>query len=290
MAISLINRTCDLCRGEKPCTCISFHPAGEGKAAPAPFAGTRGIPAANQFPMYCCEDCGRQQGMVKKTAWILTILGYVLFIGGIAVAAGIGEDAVGAAVFLMMLGWCLMVFAPMALFFKLRNECSPGAVMGMVFAQFIPVVGLIVLLAKAKDINRNYRAISALRTAADARVRQEKRKDEEMTRMAANEAALTEEQKKQVEEYRKEKERQEQAEEATRQAAQEKINRGNYRGAILGVVFTIILAFIGISQYSSGRGYMTFFGIELSPGGFAALIGAFLVWDIVSIVNAKKKM
>ena len=119
----------------------------------------------------------------------------------------------------------------------------------MVFAQFIPVVGLIVLLAKAKDINRNYRAISALRTAADARVRQEKRKDEEMTRMAANEAALTEEQKKQVEEYRKEKERQEQAEEATRQAAQEKINRGNYGTACAFAAILTVVTIISLLVY-----------------------------------------
>ena len=73
-------------------------------------------------------------------------------------------------------------------------------------------------------------------------------------------------------------------------AAEQKMSRNNYRGAIIGILFTIILAFIGLSQYSSGRGYMTFFGMELSPGGFAGLIGAFLVWDIISIVNAKKKM
>ena len=290
MASMLMTRTCDLCGGEKPCTGVSFHPAGEDKAAPAPYTGTRGMPVANQFPMYCCEDCGRQQGTVNKVPWILTILGYVLFIGSIALMAGEVIDDPMAAVFPMMLGWCLMVFAPMALIFKLRNESSAGAIMGMVFAQFVPVIGILILLAKAKDINRNYRAVSALKPAADRRMKEIKEKDEEMTRLAGNEAALTEEEKKQVAEYQKEKERQEQAAEANRQAAQERINRGNYRGAIFGIVITVILAFVGISTYSSGRGYMTFLGIELSPGGFAALIGAFLVWDIVSIVNAKKKM
>ncbi len=288
MATLLASRKCDLCGGEKPCTSVSFHPVGEDKAAPAPYTGTQGMPAANQFPMYCCEDCGRQQGTVNKVPWILTILGYALFIGSIALMAGDADPM--AAVFPMMLGWCLMVFAPMALIFKLRNESSPGKIMGLVFLQFLPVIGVIVLLAKAKDINRNYRAVSALKPAANSRLREIKEKDEEMTRMAGNEAALTEEEKKQVAEYQKEKERQEQAAEANRQAAQERINRGNYRGAIFGIVITVILAFVGFSTYSSGRGYMTFFGIELSPGGFAALIGAFLVWDIVSIVNAKKKM
>ena len=288
MATLLASRKCDLCGGEKPCTSVSFHPVGEDKAAPAPYTGTQGMPAANQFPMYCCEDCGRQQGTVNKVPWILTILGYALFIGSIALMAGDADPM--AAVFPMMLGWCLMVFAPMALIFKLRNESSPGKIMGLVFLQFLPVIGVIVLLAKAKDINRNYRAVSALKPAANSRLREIKEKDEEMTRMAGNEAALTEEQKKQVAEYQKEKERQEQAAEANRQAAQERINRGNYRGAILGIIFTIVLALIGLSQYSSGRGYMTFLGMELSPGGFAGLIGAFLVWDIISIVNAKKKM
>ncbi len=288
MAGKLIERTCDLCGSEKPCTGVAFRPAGAEKAAPSPYTGTMALPVPDEFYMSCCEDCGRQQGTVKKTPWILTILGYVLFAGSIALMAGDADPM--AAVFPMVLGWCLMVFAPMALFLKLRNECSPGKIMGMIFAQFVPVVGLIVLLAKAKDINRNYRAVSALRPAADARMRERKDKDEEMTRMAANEAALTEEEKKQVAEYQKEKERQEQAAEATRQAAQEKVSRNNYRGAILGVVFTIILAFIGISQYSSGRGYMTFLGMELSPGGFAALIAAFLVFDVISIVSAKKKM
>ena len=289
MATLLATRKCDLCGGEKPCTSVAFRPAGEDKAAPSPYIGTMALPVPSEFYMYCCEDCGRQQGTVSKVPWILTILGYVLFFGSIGLLAGAGSDPM-AAVFPMMLGWCLMVFAPMPLILKLRNESSPGKIMGMVFAQFMPLIGLIVLLKKAKDINRNYRAVSALKPAANSRLREIKEKDEEMTRMAENEAALTEEQKNEVAEYRKEKEAQEQMAESTRQAAEQKMSRNNYRGAIIGILFTIILAFIGLSQYSSGRGYMTFFGMELSPGGFAGLIGAFLVWDIISIVNAKKKM
>ena len=288
MATLLATRKCDLCGGEKPCTSVAFRPAGEDKAAPSPYTGTMALPVPNEFYMYCCEDCGRQQGTVSKVPWILTILGYVLFFGGIAMMAGNTDPM--AAVFPMMLGWCLMVFAPMPLILKLRNESSPGKIMGLVFLQFLPLIGGIVLLAKAKDINRNYRAVSALKPAANSRLREIKEKDEEMTRMAENEAALTEEQKNEVAEYRKEKEAQEQMAESTRQAAEQKMSRNNYRGAIIGILFTIILAFIGLSQYSSGRGYMTFLGMELSPGGFAGLIGAFLVWDIISIVNAKKKM
>ncbi len=58
--------------------------------------------------------------------------------------------------------------------------------------------------------------------------------------------------------------------------------------AILSTLFTIVLAIIGFSQYSSGYGYMTFFGIELSRGVFFVLIGAFIVFDIIAFVNASK--
>ena len=132
--------------------------------------------------------------------------------------------------------------------------------------------------------------MSALKPVASERMQQSKAKDEEMTRLAESGAALTEEQAKQLEEHRKEKETQEKANEYAREEQQQRVNRSNYRSSIIGIVITVIIAIVGISTYSSGRGYMTFFGIKLSPGGFAALIGAFVVWDIVSIINAKKKM
>ena len=103
MATLLATRKCDLCGGEKPCTSMAFRPAGEDKAAPSPYTGTMALPVPNEFYMYCCEDCGRQQGTVNKTPWILTILGYVLFFGSIALMAGEVIDDPMAAVFPMML-------------------------------------------------------------------------------------------------------------------------------------------------------------------------------------------
>jgi len=58
--------------------------------------------------------------------------------------------------------------------------------------------------------------------------------------------------------------------------------------AILSILITIVLAIIGFSGYSSGDSYMTFLGIRLSHGAFFALIGAFLIFDIIAIVNASK--
>ena len=289
MADFLVNRTCDLCGAQKPCTSVSFHPVGNDKAAPSPYTGTMGAPVQNQFSLYCCEDCGMEKGTVSKTPWILILIGYVLFVGTIVLMSTSGLSDVWPVV-PMMVGWALTVFAPMALIFKMRNEWSNGSMVGMIVLQFFPVVGLIALLVNLKNFNRTSRAFSALKTVATQRMLQQKEKDEEITRLAESGANLTEEQKKQVEEHRKEKEQQEKLEEAAREEYQTKVNRSNYRGAIIGIIITIVLAIIGISTYSSGRGYMTFFGIELSSGAFAGLIAVFLVWDVASIISAKKKM
>ena len=56
--------------------------------------------------------------------------------------------------------------------------------------------------------------------------------------------------------------------------------------AILGVIFTIIIAVIGISTYSSHDGVMTWFGIELSEPVFYILIAVFAVFDVIAVKNA----
>lgn len=58
---------------------------------------------------------------------------------------------------------------------------------------------------------------------------------------------------------------------------------------MFSILITVAIAIWGISTYSSGNGYMTFLGIELSPVMFALLIALFLVWDVYSIKAMRKK-
>lgn len=58
--------------------------------------------------------------------------------------------------------------------------------------------------------------------------------------------------------------------------------------AVLSILFTIVIAIVGISSYSSGGGYMTFFGISLSSGMFFLLIAVLVVIDVFSVINAFK--
>jgi len=290
MASELYTRSCSICRTEKPCITVPFVPKGDCQAAPAPYAGTNGIPSPNQFYLHCCEDCGLDKGTIPKKSWAVTLVGYALFIAGIVIIATSRSSSAAAAAFPLLFGWLMALIASMVLVLKLRYECSNGVIGGLIAAQFFPGIGLIALLLNAKKINRCARAVSALKSEAGNYLQQEKDKDEEMARLAAKGDNMTAEQKRMVEEHQKEKETREKMAESARQEQTAQANRSNYRGAIIGIIFTVIIAFMGISTYASGRGYMTFFGIELSPVGFALLIVAFLVWDIVAIVNAKKKL
>ena len=151
------------------------------------------------------------------------------------------------------------------------------------------MLGLLSLLILHGKINRCGRALTALKPYADEYMQKEKAKNDELKQLSESGKELSEEDRKRVAQYKKETEEKEQAAETIRREQEEKANRSNFRGAIIGIIFTVIIGLVGYSTYDSGRGYMTFFGIELSSGAFAGLIGLFLVGDIVSLVSAIKK-
>lgn len=60
----------------------------------------------------------------------------------------------------------------------------------------------------------------------------------------------------------------------------------NKATAVISCIFTAVLAVVGLSGYSAGTHYITWFGIRLSQGGFLILIGVFIVWDILALKKA----
>jgi hypothetical protein len=58
--------------------------------------------------------------------------------------------------------------------------------------------------------------------------------------------------------------------------------------AYFGFIITAIIAVYGIAVYSSGDYYIKWFGIRLSGGGFAVLICAFILYDIIAFVSSRK--
>lgn len=287
--------TCDICRQEKECTSVSFLPVkGEDSVKPKPYVGIVGTVFPGEFSMRCCEDCGRERGSVPKKAWRVAVLGHILMIAGIFLSMLLKGGRTGVYDPLMQLpifaGWCMAMIAGCGLVMRNYHESGVGGLFLSIFAQFFPVFGLIVLAAKAKKLNRCARAVSALKPVAEEKRRSVREMDEALARRVESGAALTEAEQAQLEERKREKEKEAQREQYAREEQEQKTNTINMRHAVLSILFTIVIGLSGASVYSSGRGHMQLFRtIDLSPGGFAAVICVLIVWDVIALVSAMKK-
>ena len=285
-------RVCSLCGRERECTTVCFIPAaGKDTVTLKPYTGVRDTTFPGEFYMHACEDCARERGSSPKKAWITVLAGYLLMFAGIAVCASVApsSDVNGLGIFLALAGWIVSLCAGCVLVFKARFEIGPGRMFLLIFMLFFPFLGLLALAVTAKKINRCARAASALKTEAEAGRKAEREKDEALAQRMESGVPLTEDEQKAVEERRKEREAAERQAEYAQAEQAEKANKGTMTRAIISIIFTVFIGIYGASVYSSGRGYMTLFhSIELSPGGFAAVIGLLIIWDVAVLVSALK--
>jgi len=293
MAKNRAVRACSICGSEKECIPVTFIPVqGQDRVNVKPYTGVREITYPNEVYLYACDACGQEKGSSPKKAWIAVLAGYVLVALGIGICASVAPSNGSAnflGIFVVFIGWLTAMIAGSILVFKTRHENGAGGLLLPFFLQFFPGLGLLALAAQAKKINRGARAVTALKTVAEARRREEREKDEAIQRRMESGAPLTEEEQKEIEERKKEKEAAQQQAEYARAEQAEKANTSNMRWAIFGIIFTVIIGIYGAGVYSSGRGYMTLFRtIELSPGGFAAVIAALILWDVIALVRALK--
>ena len=289
-----ITRNCSICNQEKECSAAVFVPAGENKAKIKSYTGAVDTTFANEFTLYACDDCGEEKGQIPTKTWFFALLGNLMLILGIVLPIVLGSQTKGDSpifigLILGMAGWIIAMIAGCILMAKTRFNSHNNAY-GSIVAQMVPYLGLILLLKNRKRINRCARATTALKPVADRYQQMEKQKDEEISRLVESGKELTEEEQQRVEERAREKEAAEQQAEYAREAQQEQVKKNNLRGAIFGIIFTILIAIWGATVYGSGRGVMTLFhSIELSPTAFAIIIAVLIVWDIISLVKAVKE-
>ena len=265
--------------------------AGKDTVTVKPYTGVRDTTFPGEFYMHACADCGMEKGKSAKGAWLTVLVGYLLMFAGIALCASVAPSSGvnGLGIFLVMVGWIVSLCAGCALVFKARFELSPGAMFLPIFALFFPFLGLLALAVMAKKINRCARAASALKAEAETTRKAEREKDEALAKRMESGALLTEEEQKAVEERKQEKEAAERQAEYARAEQAEKANKSTMTHAVLSILFTIFIGIYGASVYSSGRGYMKLFRtIELSPGGFAAVIVVLIIWDVTVLASALK--
>lgn len=292
MAKTINHRVCSICGIEKECTTVWFIPqAGKDTVTIKPYTGVRDVTYPGEFCLHACEDCSREKGASPKGTWIAVLVGYLLMFAGVAISASVHPSSSlnMLGVLAVFTGWVISLSAGCVLVFKARFELSPGRMFLPIFALFFPFFGLLALAVMAKKINRCARAASVLKTEAETGRRAEREKDEALAKRMESGVPLTEEEEKAVEERKREKEAAERQAEYAREEQAERVNKGNMTRAVISIIFTIFIGLYGASVYSSGRGYMTLFRtIELSPGGFAAVIAVLIIWDIAVLVSALK--
>ncbi len=292
MAKYINNRFCSICGREKECTTVWFIPqAGKDTVTVKPYTGVRDVTYPGEFCLHACEDCSREKGTSPKGNWIAVLIGYLLMIGGIAICAGVHPSSTlnGLGIFVVFTGWLISLIAGCVLVFKARFELSPGRMFLPIFALFFPFLGLLALAVMAKKINRCARSASVLKAEAETGRRAEREKDEALAKRIESGMPLTEEEQKAMAARKQEKEAAEQQAAYAREEQAERVSKGNMTHAVISIIFTVIIGLYGASVYSSGRGYMTLFRtIELSPGGFAAVIAVLIVWDVAALVSAFK--
>lgn len=285
-------RTCTVCGQETECTPAVF--TGTEKASLKAYTGKVTIYDPSEFTLYICDNCGLQKGTVPKKAWIFAIVGHVLMVIGLVLMllSGSGRDTADlfplGLVFFGLLGWIIATIAGCVLMAKLRFEAPDGGFKS-ILGQMVPVLSLIQLIRKSGAINRCYRAFSALKPEAELNLQRRKEHEQELNELVESGKPLTAEQEAERVSLEKDRQKKEQIAQGYREQLEERTSKGNMTGSVIGLLITIGLAIWGISVYSSGRGYMTLFRtIKLSPGAFAAVIGVFLLFDIISIVSAVK--
>lgn len=287
---------CDICKLEKKCTKVNFIPIKDkDEVKPKPYGGSVAAVFPGEFSMYCCEDCGREHGYVRSKAWKAAILGHMLMIVIPFIIALLNRGKMSSAYISLIsvfvaIGWFMAIISGCILIMQNYQESSAGGLFLSLFAQFFPVFGLLALLASAKKLRRCARAISALKPFAEEKRRSEREADEALDKLLKSGKALSEKEQTQLEERKREKEAAELKEQQALKEQEQKTNTINMRHAVLSIIFTVIIGIYGANVYKSGKGYMQIFrSIDLSPEGFAALIGVLIVWDIIALVSAIKK-
>lgn len=284
-------RVCAACGREENLTDVTFYPDADRQKVRTHMVNRDEI--RDSFSLSVCDDCAREKGKTPLALWIWTLAGNLLLGFGIFMTTDMHrfglENSSGLPIIPMFLGYLIAVIAGIALACKTQVTLKKG-MQGLVNAlQLLPGAGLLILLLISGKINRGERVTTALVPYAEEMLRKEKDAGEELARRAESGAELSAEDRKRLEEYQKESREREERKEYQRKAAEEQADRSRFRGAIIGICITVVIGLIGLSTYDSGKGYMTFFGHELSSTQFFILIGLFLVWDIVSIIIAVKK-
>ncbi len=275
---------CVGCGQLKTCHTAEYGKAQNGKAVALTSNAFRQASWESRVAISLCDDCigenPRNARAFKPWVWTLLALSFLSVSYGLydmrihfsSPDMPIGFPIISVGV---ILGWIGSTAGLMRLW-KFNTAFLAGLLLG-----WTPIPAII-MLSSLKKAGRNAWVNSRLEEKASVTFNEDQKKLSDLQKKDPN--ALSDEEKKLLKD---EKIRRDVAEAAA--ASEKRSVNGKAAGrAVLGIVFTIVIAIWGISTFSQGN-YMTWLGIKLSPVGFAFLIAAFLIYDIVTIVSATKE-
>lgn len=280
-------RECAGCGQTKQCHTAEYSKLLDTESALRIAELNPGAPRDMRGTCALCDDC------IGKTApgicnWIGWCLGASFLMDVLGICAwGVSLTFLGGmplGFVMIFLGWIVGLIGAAGGLTKLG--AGKASLFFAMFFAWTPIPALI-LLIRLPQIKRVSWVNQRLKEKAGQIIAGIQTKDAQLLAGIADKPAdqLTAEEKKLLQEKRRHDARVE----AAKEYRQEEADKGSYRGAVFGIVFTLFIAACGLWAYSSGR-HMEWLGIDLSTGGFWALIGAFLVYDILAIVFARRKI
>ncbi len=278
---------CCICGQEADCVECTFG-TNDSSAKPALVTESMVVTFLKMCRLPICEACAREKGKAPTRAWVTLLISSLLFfpcVVGFSFAArqaGRSLPVYGVLmIILAVVSWFAQMIAGIMLVFK--GGFGKGKMFLLVFAQFFPVFGGLVLLLVRGKINRSARAVNALSPVARERFALEDAKEAELKRQVESGEATDPELLREHKQNEEIKRAQQEKNTAT-------VRRGNIGSALCGIAITVIVMLQGLEAYGSGRGYMQLFGsIELSSEMFALLIVGLLIFDVASLVSALRK-
>ncbi len=275
---------CAGCGQTKACQTAEYGKAHNGKAVALISNALRLGSWDKRVSISLCDDCigerPRNVRAFKPLLWVVLALSFLSVSYGLYdmhIHISSPNMPIGFPIIIVgvILGW-IGSAAGLSHLWKFNAAFLTGFLLG-----WTPIPAIIMLFS-LKKADRDAWVGSRLEEKANDTFNEDQKRVSDLQKKDQN--ALSDEEKKLLKE---EKIRRDVAEAAA--ASEKRSVNGKAAGrAALGIVVTIIIAIWGISTFSQGN-YMTWLGIKLSPAGFALLIAAFLIYDIVTIVSATKE-
>ncbi|MCE5343751.1 MAG: hypothetical protein LLF96_09275 [Eubacteriales bacterium] len=234
---------------------------------------------ARTLTLSVCDTCAKEKGKGPVKEWITLITAAVVY----ALLVILPSSSVDALKIFRIVFFLAALFTQLIAGFVLlfKGGFSLGKTLWLGLLQMLPFAGFLLLPYKRR-IDLNVKANSVLKPVAKESFLQTAQKEAELSQKIENGEVTDEEV---LREYR----RSESRKQAQKEASVQKARSGRITYALFGIAITIFIILRGYGVYSTNSGYMTWFGINLTPVTFTLLVAAFLVYDVLAIVFAVRK-